>query len=96
MQLVESMYQFIEEGGGEDVEYNNDFSVDIVIFDSNNDLGFYEFVEMQQYVGLLSSVINSEEEYSGFYNWDYLLDWGFQYQFLVYVFIEIVRLKDDR
>lgn len=96
MQSVESMHQFTEEGGGEDVEYNNDSSADIVISDSNNDLGFHEPVEMQQHVGSLSSVINSEEEYSGSYNWDYLLDWGPQYQPLAHVFTEIARLKDDR
>ena len=96
MQSVESMHQFTEEGGGEDVEYNNDSSADIVISDSNNDLGFHEPVEMQQHVGALSSVINSEEEYSGSYNWDYLLDWGPQYQPLAHVFTEIARLKDDR
>lgn len=96
MQSVESMHQFTEEGGGEDVEYNNDSSADIVISDSNNDLGFHEPAEMQQHVGSLSSVINSEEEYSGSYNWDYLLDWGPQYQPLAHVFTEIARLKDDR
>lgn len=96
MQSVESMHQFTEEGGGEDVEYNNDSSAEIVISDSNNDLGFHEPVNVQQHVGALSSVINSEEEYSGSYNWDYLLDWGPQYQPLAHVFTEIARLKDDR
>lgn len=95
MQSVESMHQFTEEGGGEDVEYNNDSSADIVISDSNNDLGFHE-PDVQQHVGALSSVINSEEEYSGSYNWDYLLDWGPQYQPLAHVFTEIARLKDDK
>ena len=45
--------------------------------------------------GALSSIINSEEELSGSYNWDYLLDWGPQYQPLADVFGEIARLKDD-
>lgn len=31
----------------------------------------------------------------GSYNWDYLLDWGPQYQPLAHVFSEIARLKDD-
>jgi len=43
----------------------------------------------------LSSVINSEEEFAGSYNWDYLLDWGPQYQPLANVFAEIAKLKDD-
>ena len=45
--------------------------------------------------GSLNSVINSEEEFSGSYNWDYLLDWGPQYQPLAHVFAEIAKLKDD-
>ncbi|XP_033743394.1 protein dachsous-like [Pecten maximus] len=58
------------------------------------DLGFHEPEHYAQ-PGSMSSVINSEEEYSGSYNWDYLLDWGPQYQPLAHVFSEIARLKDD-
>lgn len=46
-------------------------------------------------VGSLSSIVHSEEELTGSYNWDYLLDWGPQYQPLAHVFNEIARLKDD-
>lgn len=45
--------------------------------------------------GSLSSIVHSEEELQGSYNWDYLLDWGPQYQPLAHVFSEIARLKDD-
>jgi protocadherin-16/23 len=45
--------------------------------------------------GSLSSIVHSEEELAGSYNWDYLLDWGPQYQSLSHVFKEISRLKDD-
>ncbi len=45
--------------------------------------------------GSLSSVVHSEEELAGSYNWDYLLDWGPQYQPMAHVFKEISRLKDD-
>ncbi|KAJ8676739.1 hypothetical protein QAD02_012526 [Eretmocerus hayati] len=45
--------------------------------------------------GSLSSIVYSEEELTGSYNWDYLLDWGPQYQPLAHVFGEIARLKDD-
>ena len=37
----------------------------------------------------------SEEELAGSYNWDYLLDWGPQYQPLAHVFKEISKLRDD-
>lgn len=46
-------------------------------------------------VGSLSSIVHSEEELTGSYNWDYLLDWGPKYQPLAHVFNEIARLKDD-
>ena len=49
----------------------------------------------QQNSAKLSSIINSEEELSGSYGWDYLLDWGPQYQPLAHVFNEIASLKDD-
>merc|ERR1719200_55395 len=45
--------------------------------------------------GSLSSIVHSEEELAGSYNWDYLLDWGPQYQPLAHVFKEISRLRDD-
>ena len=45
--------------------------------------------------GSLSSIIHSEEELTGSYNWDYLLDWCPQYQNLAHVFKEISKLKDD-
>ncbi|XP_030383915.1 protein dachsous [Scaptodrosophila lebanonensis] len=45
--------------------------------------------------GSLSSIVHSEEVLAGSYNWDYLLDWGPQYQPLAHVFSEIARLKDD-
>lgn len=38
---------------------------------------------------------NNEEDITSNYNWDYLLDWGPQYQPLAHVFSEIARLKDD-
>ena len=41
------------------------------------------------------SIVHSEEEVAGSYNWDYLLDWGPQYQPLAHVFHEISALKDE-
>ena len=41
------------------------------------------------------SIVHSEEEIAGSYNWDYLLDWGPQYQPLANVFQEISALKDE-
>ena len=99
---VESMHQFSDEGGGEgnfegpsDYDKMTDVETDeeVAMIDRNKDMGFHE--PDAQNPGSLSSVINSEEEFSGSYNWDYLLNWGPQYQPLAHVFSEIAKLKDD-
>lgn len=101
---VESMHHFSDEGGGEgdgmdfgsvNYEKMTDIETDdeLAMIEHSKDHGFCD--SEPQHAGSLSSVINSEEEYSGSYNWDYLLDWGPQYQPLADVFAEIARLKDD-
>ena len=45
--------------------------------------------------GSLSSVVNSEDELAGSYNWDYLLDWGPSYRPLAHVFKELSQLRED-
>ena len=103
-QSVESMHQFSEEGGGEGdgmdighLVYDKlgevEADEDMAIMDGTREFGFGE--TDPSHAGSLSSVINSEEEFSGSYNWDYLLDWGPQYQPLAHVFAEIARLKDE-
>ena len=101
-QSVESMHQFSDEGGGEGDGLDT-FHYSAVqppqqgggaVMESTAEFGFQEPAQ-QNNTGSLSSVINSEEEFSGSYNWDYLLDWGPQYQPLADVFTEIARLKDD-
>jgi protocadherin-16/23 len=107
-QSVESMHQFSEEGGGEGdgMDIGNIIYQKLSEMDSSDDLssmmtGSAELIHVfdetaaPSHGGSLSSVINSEEEFSGSYNWDYLLDWGPQYQPLADVFTEIARLKDE-
>ena len=105
-----SEHAFTEEGGGEDgVDFGHltDTDVDeemVMIENSRHQLQAmsmapvggmaFQAPEPQQ-AGTLSNVVNSEEEYSGSYNWDYLLDWGPQYQPLAQVFSEIAKLKDE-
>lgn len=92
---------YCDEGGGDNESINIseiDYSKfgpinDISYSESGKDMGFHEIEP--QHEGTVSNVINSEEEYSGSYNWDYLLNWGPQYQPLAHVFVEIARLKDD-
>ncbi len=100
---VESMHQFSDEGGGEgdgmDIQgvYSKLGHMQADESASAADgIRQYNYAETEPTnPGSLSSVINSEEEFSGSYNWDYLLDWGPQYQPLAHVFAEIARLKDD-
>ncbi|KAG1676563.1 Protein dachsous [Nymphon striatum] len=103
---VESMHMFDDEGGGADndeVDINNliyakvnDINSDGTgsIIDGNRSFGFAD-ENQPSMTGSLSSIVHSEEELTGSYNWDYLLDWGPQYQPLAHVFAEIACLKDD-
>ncbi|XP_076332831.1 LOW QUALITY PROTEIN: protein dachsous-like [Tachypleus tridentatus] len=102
---VESMHMFDEEGGGE----GNSMDIGNLIYSKLNDVGTEENNAIMDgtrafgfgdegepsMTGSLSSIVHSEEELTGSYNWDYLLDWGPQYQPLAHVFAEIARLKDD-
>lgn len=102
---VESMHMFDEEGGGEgdgidisNLIYSKLHDVGAeeneAIIDGTRGFGFGDEGEPSM-TGSLSSIVHSEEELTGSYNWDYLLDWGPQYQPLAHVFAEIARLKDD-
>lgn len=101
---VESMHVFVDEGGGEAggqighlIYAQLDEAItdeDIAVVDGVNVFGYDNEVQPSM-GGSLSSIVNSEEEYSGSYNWDYLLDWGPQFQPLADVFAEIAKLKDD-
>ncbi|KAG8176879.1 hypothetical protein JTE90_007488 [Oedothorax gibbosus] len=102
---VESMHMFDEEGGGEgdgmdigNLIYSKLHEVGTeendAILDGTRGFGFGDENEPSM-TGSLSSIVHSEEELTGSYNWDYLLDWGPQYQPLAHVFAEIARLKDD-
>lgn len=101
---LESLHHFPDDGGGdpEEIDINNivyeklgDIETDdeLSMIENCRDQGFHDAEPHQ--VASLSSVVNSEEEYSGSYNWDYLLDWGPQYMPLADVFAEIAQLKDD-
>ncbi|XP_067127599.1 LOW QUALITY PROTEIN: protein dachsous-like [Centruroides vittatus] len=102
---VESMHMFDEEGGGEGdgMDISNLIYTKLnevgaeendAIMDGTRAFGFGDEGEPSM-TGSLSSIVHSEEELTGSYNWDYLLDWGPQYQPLAHVFAEIARLKDD-
>ncbi|XP_071949334.1 protein dachsous-like [Antedon mediterranea] len=103
---VESMHVFGEEGGGEaggGVDIGNIIYAkldevgaeeDDAVMDGTRSFGFDDHGQPSM-AGSLSSIVNSDEEFSGSYNWDYLLDWGPQFQPLAHVFAEIAKLKDD-
>lgn len=102
---MESMHMFDDEGGGEadGMDISNLIYAklnevtpeeDSSIMDGTRSFGFGDESQPSM-TGSLSSIVHSEEELQGSYNWDYLLDWGPQYQPLAHVFSEIARLKDD-
>ncbi|XP_035681485.1 protein dachsous-like [Branchiostoma floridae] len=103
---VESMHVFRDEGGG---EAGGDMDIGNLIHQKLHEVGMEEneaimdgtrdFVLIDDgqpsVAGSLSSIVASEEELRGSYNWDYLLDWGPQYQPMADVFLEIAKLKDE-
>ncbi|XP_038055209.1 protein dachsous-like [Patiria miniata] len=103
---AESMHVFGEEGGGEaggGMDIGNliyarldevGAEEDDAIMDGTRAFGWGDDVQPSM-AGSLSSIVNSDEELAGSYNWDYLLDWGPQFQPLAHVFAEIAKLKDD-
>ena len=102
----ESLHVFGEEGGGEadgGVDVSNLLYAKLAEVDADEDEsiidGMRPFVEEghdhPSYGGSLSSIVGSREELTGSYNWDYLLDWGPQFQPLADVFLEIGKMKDD-
>lgn len=102
----ESLHVFGEEGGGEadgGVDVSNLLYAKLAEVDADEDEsiidGMQPFVEEghdhPSYGGSLSSIVGSREELTGSYNWDYLLDWGPQFQPLADVFFEIGKMKDD-
>lgn len=104
-QSQESMHVFGEEGGGE-ADGGHDVGNLLYAKLAEVDADDESIAEVPRsfteegrgrapYAGSLSSIIGSKEELSGSYNWDYLLDWGPQFQPLAEVFLEIGRMKDD-
>ncbi|XP_043223379.1 protein dachsous-like [Amphibalanus amphitrite] len=101
---ADSIHMFDDERGAEDgaVDLGNLISSKLTavgaeeneaIMDGTRAFGLDE--TQPSMTGSLSSIVHSEEELTGSYNWDYLLNWGPQYQPLAHVFSEIARLKDD-
>ena len=102
----ESLHVFGEEGGGEadgGVDVGNLLYAKLSEVDADEDEsiidGMRPFIDEghdhPSYGGSLSSIVGSREELTGSYNWDYLLDWGPQFQPLADVFLEIGKMKDD-
>lgn len=102
----ESLHVFGEEGGGEadgGVDVGNLLYAKLSEVDADEDESIIDGMrpfsdeghDHPSYGGSLSSIVGSREELTGSYNWDYLLDWGPQFQPLADVFFEIGRMKDD-
>uniref|UniRef100_H2ZZL6 Protocadherin-16 n=1 Tax=Latimeria chalumnae TaxID=7897 RepID=H2ZZL6_LATCH len=104
---VESIHNFKDEGGGEgcDTNYLNGsrLSKSFQKFGINekyilkNGMADNNFISDGQNhaTGSLTSLISTEEELRGSYNWNYLLSWEPSFQPLSSVFSDIAKLNDE-
>ena len=106
LESQESLHVFGDEGGGEadgGMDVGNLLYAKLAEVDADEDDsvmdGTQPYIDEgsnhHSYGGSLSSIVGSQEELSGSYNWDYLLNWGPQFQPLADVFLEIGRMKDE-
>ena len=106
LESQESLHVFGEEGGGEadgGVNPRHLLYAKLAVVDAEEDESIVDGPQPYtdeghnhpSYGGSLSSIVGSQEELTGNYNWDYLLDWGPKFQPLADVFLEIGRMKDD-
>ncbi|XP_063776587.1 protocadherin-23 [Pseudophryne corroboree] len=63
--------------------------------DSSQDYIYVPMTYQSRY-GSLASLVASDEDLRGSYNWDYLLSWEPRFQTLSSVFCDIGRLKDEK
>ena len=99
----ESLNDFMDEGGGEAagrMDVSNLLYAKLAEVDADEQEAIMDgtrpFSEegIPSRGGSLSTIIGSEDELRGSYNWDYLLDWGPQFKPLATVFSEIAKMKD--
>ena len=106
LESQESLHVFVDEGGGEadgGMDVGNLLFAKLAEIDADEDEsvtdGTQPYIDEgtshPSYGGSLSSIVGSQEELTGSYNWDYLLNWGPQFQPLADVFLEIGRMKDE-
>lgn len=90
---TESLYHFKEEGGGEGL-----LPAILRVRDLEESMrtnGYAPLPEAQGAADSLSSLMCSEEQLQGSYNWEYILDWEPSYQSLASVFTDIGMLPDE-
>eukprot|EP00795_Rhopilema_esculentum_P000945 gene945-10708_t len=98
----DSLNDFKDEGGGEAagrIEFGNLLYTKLAEVDADENEavmdGTRPFMEegAPSRGGSLSTIIGSDEEMRGSYNWDYLVDWGPQFKPVASVFSEIARVN---
>ncbi|MBN3316213.1 PCD23 protein, partial [Atractosteus spatula] len=90
---AESLYNFKEEGGGEEL-LSRTIKVKDVVSDRTRQYVFQNDSKTSV-DGSLTSLVCAEEELRGSYSWDYLLNWEPTFQPLASVFTDIAKLRDE-
>ncbi|KAG7458772.1 hypothetical protein MATL_G00224240 [Megalops atlanticus] len=92
MESSESLHNFREEGGGEEM-----LSRPITVGDSRDSAGGYasQCSAPVPVGGSLMSLVCAQEELHGSYSWDYLLNWEPRFQPMAAVFSDIGLLPDE-
>ncbi|XP_067407966.1 protocadherin-23 [Emydura macquarii macquarii] len=106
-QNVESIHTFKDESGGESCDpnyvHNKMLSQTLkkiglkerdIMTDITREYIFISDGQDSRY-GSLATLVASDEELGGSYNWDYLLSWEPRFQPLASVFNDIAKLKDE-
>ena len=101
----DSLNDFMDEGGGEEagrLDFGNLLYTKLAEVDADEQEavmdGTRPFTDegIPSRGGSLSTIVGSDEELRGSYNWDYLLDWGPQFQPLATVFSEIAKMESTQ
>ncbi|XP_053114006.1 protocadherin-23-like [Hemicordylus capensis] len=109
-QVVETVPSFKDGGGGEEIrECDTRYTCNKVLSQALQNMGIkekdimadiareYIFVpdDQNSHYGSLATLVDSDEDLRGCYNWDYLLNWEPRFKPLASVFSDIAELKDE-
>ncbi|KAG9344074.1 hypothetical protein JZ751_012554 [Albula glossodonta] len=99
MESSESLHNFREEGGGEEMMLPRPRPIVLAVRDGGDGAGLEGYtqaaISAADLDGSLTSLVCADEELRGSYGWDYLLNWEPRFQPLASVFSELGQLPDE-